>query len=80
MKKSMSLVLMGILLSGSAMVMAQTVPEVDQVGEHEGAYGNDTNESATTPGGTETTTEPAGAPEGTESASEPVEAPAAPTG
>ncbi len=75
MKKSMSLVLMGVLLSGSAMVMAQTVPEVDQVGEHEGQYGNDTNESANTPAGTETATEPAGAPAGTESASEPVEAP-----
>jgi hypothetical protein len=76
MKKSMSLVLMGVLLSGSALLMAQTVPEVDQAGEHEGAYGNDTNESANTREGTETATEPAGAPEGTESASEPVEAPA----
>jgi hypothetical protein len=78
MKKSISLVLMGILLSGSAMVMAQTVPEVDQTGEHEGAFGNDTAETANTPEGTEAK-EPAGTPEGTESASEPVEAPA-PTG
>jgi hypothetical protein len=65
MKKSMSLMLMGILLGGSAMVMAQTVPtvpEVDQTGENEGAYGTDT-------------AEPAGAPEPTDTLSEPVETP-----
>ncbi len=62
MKKSMSLVMMGILLSGSALAMAQTVPEVDQTGENLGAYGTDT-------------AEPAGTPQPTDTAAESVEAP-----
>ena len=62
MKKFMSITLMSILLGGSALVMAQTVPDVEQTGENEGNYGTDT-------------AEPAGAPEATETASEPAETP-----
>jgi hypothetical protein len=58
MKKSVSVIVMGILLGGSAMVMAQTVPEVDQTGENVGAFGTDTAEPAGTP--TDTASEPVG--------------------
>jgi hypothetical protein len=57
MKKSMSLVLMGALLGGSALAMAQTVPEVDQSGEYVGAFGTDTAEPAGTPQATDTAPE-----------------------
>ena len=55
MRKFMSLVLTGCLLSGSALVMAQTVPEVDQTGENVGAFGSDTTDPAGTPQPTDTT-------------------------
>jgi hypothetical protein len=60
MKKFMSLMVMGSLLGGSALVMAQTVPGVDQTGENVGSYGTDTAEPAGTPQPTDTAPTPPG--------------------
>jgi hypothetical protein len=50
----MAQILTGCLLDGSALLMAQALPEVGQTGENVGVFGSDTAEPAGTPQPTDT--------------------------